>query len=178
MKTSITVILLLVILWPSLCFSQRNFPEDYRITGPELGADFPSAYFKDLNDSIIDFSIFSNKVVYVNFWFVGCKGCKQEEEYIKKLVLSLKETDSVAFVAFVPNRHERIQKYLRSNYTFSEFHVFPLNNFKEIERIFGVRTYPTHLIIKDGKVVENFTRPILSSTTKWLITRIKELNSN
>jgi thiol-disulfide isomerase/thioredoxin len=46
-----------------------------------------------LNDSIVDETFFANKVVLLNFMFIGCKGCMQELRNMSKINEKYKNSD-------------------------------------------------------------------------------------
>lgn len=165
--------LILLVLFPILAFSQKQFPADFRINGPKIGAAFEPGNLIALNDSIVDFNALSSKVIYINFWFIGCQGCKMEEAYLKQLADSVKDNPDILILNFVPNEAGRIKKYTARNNTYEDFLIFPMRNFQAIEKLFNIKTYPTHLIINNNVVVENFTVPLSSKTTTWLIDRLE-----
>lgn len=118
MMVSVIAFLLLI---PVTGLAQKEFPKDFKFTGPDLGTTLKLGKFHDLNENLVDLEKLSSQVIYVNFWFVGCKGCKLEEEYIDSLSLAVKDNPDVVLIAFVPNNAEKIRKYLNKSNHMSIF---------------------------------------------------------
>jgi hypothetical protein len=78
-----------------------RFPEDFRIQGPSLGKQFPIETFQTLLGENINGDFFLGKTVVLNVWYVGCKGCKQEEPYLKLLTEKFQGNEEVFFWEFV-----------------------------------------------------------------------------
>lgn len=167
-------VIFFILLLPSAGFSQKEFPKDFKHTGPETGTIFNPGMLIDLNGDTVDFNRYSAKVIYINFWFVGCKGCKQEEAYIEELSRTLTDNPDVVMFAFVPNRATKITAYLKKKNPYVNFLIFPMNDFKTIEEKFRVGTYPTHFIVSNNILIENFTVPLSQSRTAWVTNRIRE----
>jgi peroxiredoxin len=136
-----------------------DFPGDFRNrTGIPIGEKLPSFSYTDIYGETIASTDFDNKLLVLNFWFVGCKGCKQEEPYLTILTEDFKNKN-VEFVSFCQSSPARTRSYINKNGDFG-YKVVSIKSKKEIIEKFGVETFTTHLIIRDGVVRENFSFPL------------------
>lgn len=136
-----------------------DFPTDFRNrTGIPVGKKLPSFSYTDIYGKTITITDFDNKLLVLNFWFVGCKGCKQEEPYLTKLTEDLKN-ENVEFVSFCQSSASRTKSYINKNGNFG-YKVVSIKSKKEIIEKFGVETFTTHLMIRDGVILENFSFPL------------------
>jgi len=153
-----------------------RFPEDFRIQGPTMGKPFPIDTFQTLSGEKIDRDFFIGKTVVLNVWYVGCKGCKQEEPYLKRLTSKFEENEEVYFLGISMSKEVKVRKHFEKNGNFG--YETALMERKEVEEKYGVYTSPTHFIVKDGILVEKFTMPIaFEELLIWFETRIGVLVS-
>lgn len=110
----------------------------------------PKFLFEDLSGNPIDNNVFNGKVVVLNFWFIGCKGCMIEMPFLNDLVAKYKNHDEIIFLApSYDSRSELGQFLLKNNFDYQVVTVSKEN----IQQIFKVNTYPTHMIMgKNGEV--------------------------
>jgi peroxiredoxin len=151
---------------------EKTFPNDFRKAGLNLNDEFPNFEYKDFLGNAIRLSDYRDKLIVINFWFVGCVGCRQEEPYLKRLTTLFKNNSNISFISFCNSKPAKTKKYIEKYGDFG-YKVIPFDNSKTIAEKFKVTTYATHMIIKDGKVVENFTFPITTDNElNWYIERI------
>ncbi len=139
-----------------LISSSRN------VTGKHIGEDFPVSHFVDINGNSIDFKKLKNKIVVINFWFVGCKGCRKEEPLLKKLTENYKDNEDVVFISFCNSKEASIKKYISKHGDFG-YQIIELAGRHELKKIFGIREVPTHYIVYNGIIIENFSIPIFNN---------------
>lgn len=131
----------------------RNF------TGLEIGADFPANDYVDINGDTIPESIFFDKTVVINFWIIGCRGCKQEEKALKKVTEHYKNSNQVVFIGFCRASKRAASNYLKRHGETGYRTIAGIDK-REFDRLFNIITYPTHFIVKNGKIVDNFTETL------------------
>lgn len=177
--TNMKLITTTVLLFLSICsFGQRVFPDDFKKGGIETGSTFPITALTSLDQSTLDSTSFKNKLVYMNYWFVGCRGCRQEEELLKEIKEHFKGNDKVEFLSITPSTATEVRDYFKKFGDFG-FQVYPYEGFKEVKRTFNVKTFPHHQLIRNGVVVENLGLPIAREEWKeWMIGRINEEINN
>lgn len=128
---------------------------------PGNGEPMPSPFFKtwepfapfqanDLAGKAVDIAALRGKVVVLNFWFVGCAPCRQEIPELNKLVDRFSSSGNVEFISIALDKKPEILKMLKK-LPFSYRHI-PDGKAIASEQ-YGVRMYPTHVIInKDGNI--------------------------
>lgn len=170
-----SLIITLLFLFISICsFGQRNFPDDYRKGGIEVNTPINDLSLYSLDSLTLSPSDLENKVTFINYWFVGCRGCRQEEDFLREISQYFSENGKVQFVGITPSNPEEVKEYLKRYGDFG-FPVYTLNGFKEVKKKFNVKTFPHNQILVDGIVVENLQVPIANEEMKdWLINKIKE----
>ncbi len=148
---------------------------DLRKQGPAIGNEFPLMDYLSMDWQVIPVESLKNKTLVINIWYVGCKGCKQEEPFLSKLSASFKENKEILFLSFSLSHEDKTRKYLEKNGDFG--YLTMLMKRDEVENKFNVVTSPTHFIIKNGILLEKFTYPIAyESIFNWYHQRIIEIN--
>ncbi|WP_339876167.1 TlpA disulfide reductase family protein [uncultured Algoriphagus sp.] len=126
-----------------------------RTLGLPVGTEFPDFEYIDLNGNKLEYSDLKEKLIVLNTWFVGCKGCKEEEENLKKLTQEFKDRDDIVFLSFAMSSPQKIERY------FSKWGDFGYKTAsvdkKWVNEKLKINSSPTHYIIKDGILVEQIT---------------------
>lgn len=149
------------------------FIEKYKsqTLGPELGEKFPEYEFRNLQGEVIHSEDLKDKLVVINSWFVGCTGCKQEEENLRKLTQEISDNENIVFLSFAMSSPPKIERYFSKRGDFG-YQTASVER-KWLESTFLVTVSPTHFIVKDGVLVEKITLPIASEQTfDWYKNRI------
>jgi thiol-disulfide isomerase/thioredoxin len=148
------------------------FPDAFRRQGIPLGDVFPVLELTDIEGKSLDFD--PEKIYVVNFWFVGCTGCKQEEPFLKQLSGNFHGNEKVEFIGLCMSKESKIERYFLKREQFG-FRTFSIGR-KEVQENYNVRMSPSHMIVQNGKVAENITIPIADHVTlKWYKDRIQAL---
>jgi peroxiredoxin len=113
----------------------------------------------DINGKTFSLEELKGKVIVLNFWFIECKPCVMEMPELNKLVEKYKGKE-VVFIGFATSDKAKLQKFLKSN-SFS-YNVIP--DTQEIADNYGVKFFPTHVVIDKGSVIRYYTTG-LSPTT-------------
>ncbi|HCX22316.1 MAG: hypothetical protein CMB80_11375 [Flammeovirgaceae bacterium] len=155
-------------------FGQIIFPDDYQTKqGFEIGTQISKLSLCSLDSLTFDASDLQGKVTWINYWFVGCGGCKQEEQVLKELSEFFSTNDKVQLISITPSSPEKVKAYFE-NGDFG-FPVYTIDGFKEVKKTFNVRSYPHNQLVVDGKVVEKLLGPLVDDNMKeWMIKRISE----
>lgn len=143
----------------------RNF------TGLKIGSPFPAKDFIGINGEVFSEDLFSDKIIVINYWFVGCTGCKQEEENLKQISDSFKDNDQIVFLSFSRSSEKAVKRYYTKHGEFG-YQTVPALDKKKYSELFEIVSYPTHAIVKNGVVVESFSLPIYSSELAEVFTEI------
>ncbi|MDB5230780.1 MAG: thioredoxin-like protein YneN [Chitinophagaceae bacterium] len=92
------------------------------------------------------------KIIVLNFWFTGCRPCKNEMPSLNKMVDSNQRED-IIFLSFALDPKANIETFL----TTQPFLYKIVAESDKIAKLFEVNAYPTHVIIdKQGLVRELF----------------------
>ena len=114
-----------------------------------LNVKFPTLHFTDIKNGVWENKSFENKIVVLNFWFIGCKPCIKEIPELNKLVETFKSKD-VIFLAFANDNQFDIEDFLIKR-PFN-YHIIPNASSFAIKQL-GIHNFPTHAIIDpEGKV--------------------------
>lgn len=144
------------------------FPEDFRKEQPEIGSEFPSFAFVDINDDSITSEMLEGKIALLNFTFVGCSGCKMEQFTLEKITEMYADRDDIIFINFINSAPWRIKWYLNK---FGEKGYISVPIDKETYKdYFHIVTAPTHMFLVDGIVKENISAPLWSENSYKFIT--------
>ncbi|WP_159469952.1 TlpA disulfide reductase family protein [Dyadobacter sp. 3J3] len=128
-----------------------------RISILGVGKSSPNFFLEDSRDSLVSLSQFKRQVVYLSFWFAGCKGCIQEFPFENEMVK--KFTGKPLKIISICTRTSK-EKWLEK---INSFGLETLNLYANpswsgtLEKKFGIEVYPHYVLIgKDGNVIENF----------------------
>jgi len=179
------VLIFAIFFTASISFAQTNnaqntsFPYEIRKAlknqGPAVGNEFPLVDYLSLDWNVIPVELLKSKTLVINIWYVGCKGCKQEEPFLSKLTDSFSENDDILFLSYSMSHEDKTRKYFDKNGEFG--YKTMLMSRDEVENKFNVVTSPTHFIIKDGVLLEKFTFPVADeSIFRWFQGRINEIS--
>lgn len=148
--------------------SSKPKESTYFTTGKEVES-FTS---KDIDGNKIKLKDLKGKIVVLNFWFINCAPCQSEILELNKLVGEYKDS-SIAFIAIAPDSRSELRSFLKTH----PFEYTIIDNAQTIIDQYGVKSFPTHLIIdKDGKAAYHSAGASVS-TIHWLRKTIDELKS-
>jgi len=151
--------------------SQREMSQ-----GLPIGSKLPEFDYVDIEGNKLEYSELKEKLIVLNTWFVGCTGCKQEEENLKMLTGELKGRDDIVFLSFAMSSPQKIERYFSRRGDFG-YKTASLDR-KWVKESFNIELSPTHYIIKDGVLVELISMPISEpQLLDWYKKRILELDS-
>ena len=128
----------------------------------------------DINNKKINLKEGKGKIIVFNFWFIDCPPCKMEIPDLNDLVENYKGNDSVLFIAVALDAEFDLKDFLKRmpfNYTI-------IGNGRYLASNYGVKSYPTHVILdKEGKVYLH-TSGLAPNTVFWIKKSIDELLSS
>ncbi len=124
----------------------------------------------DTSDHVVKIGDFKGKVIFVDFWFVGCGGCSS---YYKNIVSKVEEkyraNHEVIFVTISidVDKNKWINGIKSGNYTSSNvinLHTYPLGINDPIIRQLKVYSYPHPLLIsRSGKIFSDSAKELRSN---------------
>ena len=125
---------------------------------------------KDIEGNSIDLTSARGKIIVLNFWFINCGPCRREIPELNVLVDSFKKNENVLFVAVALDSKAALQNFLEKmpfNYSIVDGRAIASN--------YGVRLYPTHVILDTEGKVYFHTSGLAMNTIYWIKKSIKEL---
>ena len=115
----------------------------------KIGTTFDILGTAYLDGQNYDKSSFENKIVVVNFWFVGCGPCEIEAPELNALYDKYSNKDEIVFVSFAKSKEKKVLKYLEEN----EFRYPVIIMSKEMVEKYRIYAYPTNYVVdKSGKI--------------------------
>lgn len=144
--------------------------------GLPIGTKFPEFEYVDLKGNKLEYSELKDKVIVLNTWFVGCSGCKAEDENLKELTSTFEEREDIVFLSFAMSSPQKIERYFSKRGDFG--YMTASVDRKWINENFKIELSPTHYIIKHGVLVELISMPISQpQLLEWYKNRILEFAS-
>lgn len=136
------------------------------------GKEVESFTSKDINGNKIKLKDLKGKIVVLNFWFINCVPCQSEILELNKLVGDYKDS-SIVFIAIAPDSRSELRTFLKTH----PFDYTIVDNAQNIIDQYGIKSFPTHLIIdKEGKVAYHSAGAGVS-TIHWLRKTIDEIRA-
>ena len=126
---------------------------------------------KDLEGNPIDLTSARGKIIVLNFWFINCGPCRREIPELNILVDSFKKNDNVLFVAVALDAKPALRSFLEK----LPFNYSIIGDGRAIAGNYGVRLYPTHVILDPEGKVYFHTSGLAMNTIYWIRKSIKEL---
>lgn len=152
-----------------------------QIEGMQKGSKVYNFALPDTAGTIIKLSDFSGKVVFIDFWFVGCMGCiDYYKSTVSKVEHVFKENQDVVFITISidVNKEKWLAGINSGKYTSHEvvnLHTFPSGTNHPVIQQFSVKSYPHPLLIdRQGNVFSNSEKELRDAGVKGLTEKIQE----
>ncbi len=120
--------------------------ESAKSEGKQMAPDFEVL---TLEGKTLELSGLRGKVVVLNFWFIGCAPCRVEMPGLNTLTEDFKDKD-VVFIAFALDAAEALKGFLEEK----RFDYQIVAEASKIANLYGVKAYPTHIIINQNGQIE------------------------
>ncbi len=111
----------------------------------------PDFEVKTLEGKTLHLSDLKGKVVVLNFWFAGCAPCRVEIPGLNLLREKYQEKE-VVFIAFALDKSTALTEFLQK----IPFKYHVVAEAGKIATLYGVKVYPTHIIINQQGQIEYF----------------------
>lgn len=135
-----------------------------------IGAQAVDFVLEDMKGKKHILSELKGKVVVLNFWFIECKPCVMEMPELNDLVTEFKGKE-VIFLAIAVNKKEQLKKFLKT----TDFSYKVLPNGQSVSDSYGVKGFPTNLIIDQFGIVQYVSTGIGPNNIVNLQKEIKNL---
>jgi len=127
----------------------------------------------DINNNKINLESEKGKIIVLNFWFINCPPCRMEIPALNELVDGYKGNENLKFIAIALDSKSDIQNFLKT----TPFNYAIIDRGEYLSTRFGVRGYPTHVIIDQEGKIGFHTTGLAMNTVYWLKKSIDELLS-
>jgi peroxiredoxin len=148
-----------------------RLPKPRETTNFKTGNKISSFKTTDMNGNKIDLKELEGKIVVLNFWFINCHPCRMEIPDLNKLVDSFKTNEKVVFIAIALDEKFDLQKFLAA--VPFKYQIVDKGGF--IAAQYGIKSYPTHVIIDSERKIYFHTTGLATNTVYWLKKSIDEL---
>ncbi len=135
-----------------------------------IGTQTVDFELEDMKGKKLKLSQLRGKVVVLNFWFIECKPCVMEMPELNELVTEFKGNE-VIFLAIGVNKKEQLKKFLKK----TEFKYKVLSNGQSVSDSYGIKGFPTNLIIDQNGIVQYLSTGIGPNNKANLQKEIKNL---
>jgi thiol-disulfide isomerase/thioredoxin len=126
---------------------------------------------KDLDGNPVNLKNTKGKIVVLNFWFINCGPCRREIPDLNELVDSFKANEKVLFVGIPLDSKEALKSFLEK----VPFKYTIIDEGRTIAGGYGVRLFPTHVIVDPEGKVYFHSSGLAMNTIYWLKKSIREL---
>jgi peroxiredoxin len=136
------------------------------------GDEAPYFYLKNDKNENISLNSFAGNIVYITFWFTGCKPCIKEIPDENHLVEVFKN-EKVKIVSICMNSSEESWRECIEKYGIKSITLITKGNWEKIlKEKYDINAFPQHVLIdKHGKIIVNKLSPITAAEQeirKWL----------
>ncbi|MCY1524470.1 Thiol-disulfide oxidoreductase ResA [compost metagenome] len=134
------------------------------------GEKFRAERFTSIEKVKLDMKQNPDKVYVLNFWFINCPPCKQEIPELNEMVARYKDRPEVVFIGVALDASYDLKKFLKTN-PFN-YHIVADGRFYSEK--YGVKSYPTHVIVGKDGLIKFSTIGLAPNTVHWIDKVIKE----
>lgn len=134
-----------------ICFSLGSNAQSLADLMKEwVGKDAPNFETITLENKKIKLTDLKDKIIVLNFWFMGCAPCIREFPQLNSLVEQYKKKKVVFLAISVDGTEANMRLFLKRRKFDYQIAVSDFS----IARLYGVKLYPTNIIINQaGKIV-------------------------
>ncbi|MFA6277299.1 MAG: TlpA disulfide reductase family protein [Pedobacter sp.] len=134
------------------------------------GEKFKGNKFTDINGNKYDLRELTGKVLVLNFWFINCPPCKREIPELNQLYTKYKDNKDVIFLAIALDEKYDLIQFLKT----TPFNYNIVDDGRFYAEKYGVKSYPTHLVVGKDGLVKFHTTGLALNTVYWVEKTISE----
>lgn len=140
----------------------------------KTGDDFYAFKVRDIANERINLKELRGKILVINFWFINCPPCRKEMPDLNNLVDSFSNHQDVVFISIALDSKDDLEAFLKTN----PFKYKIIENGRFLTERYGVKSFPTHVILNGEGKVAFHTSGLGLQTVYWLRNTIKGLLEN
>jgi len=161
---------------PSIQFKKDNGSVDYSNVSGKF--DFNKLVLLDINGNRIPPSIFNDKIIVLDYWFIGCAPCYSKIKELRKVQEYFKSDSSIQIFAVNNGNDDSFTNFIQEckRRKFNNFSVYDKGGY--FSKKYSVQAFPFEIIIKNGTIVSTsigFNEDVKLIYRKNLIEQIKYL---
>jgi peroxiredoxin len=149
----------------------KSLPKPRESNAFTTGEKFSEFSAKDLEGNKYKLKDLKGKIIVINFWFVNCAPCVQEMPELNKIVDTFKDSSNVVFLSIALDSEWSLKTFLKTR----PFKYPVVSEGKYLSDRFGVKSYPTHVIVDQNQKVFFHTAGLAMNTTYWIEKSISDL---
>ena len=108
-----------------------------------IGMEFEYVEVTDINGNIYKPGELTNKILVINFWFVGCGPCEVEMPELNNIYEKYENHDDIIFLSFALSKEAKVIKFLEKNDFKYPVIIIPDDFAKKHQ----IKAYPTNFLI-------------------------------
>ncbi|MES2652264.1 MAG: TlpA disulfide reductase family protein [Bacteroidota bacterium] len=128
------------------------------------GEKFRADRFTSLDNTKFDLKKVTDKIYVLNFWFINCPPCKKEIPELNNLVKQYKDNKEVVFLAIALDQNSDLKDFLKTMPF--DYNIIPDGRY--YAQKYGVKSYPTHVIIGKDGLIKFSTIGLAPNTVSWI----------
>jgi thiol-disulfide isomerase/thioredoxin len=144
----------------------KPLTSDSFIEGEKFRADKITA----INGNKFDLKNNTDKIYVINFWFINCAPCKKEIPDLNEIVKKYKDNPNVVFLAIALDEGYQLKDFLKT----TPFNYNIVADGRYYAQKYGVKSYPTHVIVGKDGLIKFSARGLTSNTAYWIEKILKE----
>jgi len=109
----------------------------------KIGTKFNYREFKDVNGITYTDRELKDKILVINFWFVGCGPCEVELPELNELVNQYKDNKDIVFISFSRSSESKTRQFLNRK----AFNYVTVSMDETLKNEFKISVYPTNYVI-------------------------------
>ena len=138
-----------------------------------LGQAAPEFEFTDIENKVFRSSDLREKVIVLNFWFIGCAPCRKEIPELNKIKRDFVNED-IVFIAIALDNAVKLRQFFSEN----EFLYAHIADGKTFAEKFSVSAYPTNVVIDKAGKFRYISTGFSNNSVKELAREIKNSLKN
>jgi len=117
---------------------------------PEIGHPAPDFTLNDLDGNEVSLSDFRGKVVFLNFWAIGCPPCRFEMPEMEELYQEYKNKDVVIIGVDLGEYRSSVKSFIEENgYSW----IFVIDTYGQVARDYLITGIPSSFFIDEDGII-------------------------
>jgi thiol-disulfide isomerase/thioredoxin len=128
------------------------------------GEKFKGEKLTAMDGNKFDLKNSTDKIYVINFWFINCPPCRKEIPELNQLVAKYKDNKAVVFIAIALDDRTDLEAFLKT----MPFQYHIVDNGRYYASKYGVKGYPTHVIVGKDGLIKFSTLGLAANTVYWI----------